>query len=196
MLSRVDEGSEPRVRASWCKLVVGTVKRRRGPIRAQLLDRLHFVRRRIRPLGITAWAPAEVLLDLDEALVDVLGRVGARELWCDNLLEAMDSALLRPIISTSLRLYGDSPASLLRMAPRIHGLVCQGCGVLELDRVGEGEVDLTLRGMPPAIRDRAGLRRAYLASCDASLARLGLHGEVVEVDAELDAGVTRIQIRW
>lgn len=192
----MSDGAEPRVRASWCKLVVGTIKRREGPVRARLLDRLGLVRRRIRPLGITAWAPAEVLLDLDRALVDVLGPRGARELWCDNLLEAMDSALLRPIISTSLRLYGDSPASLLRMAPRIHGLVSENCGALELGRVADGEVDLVLRGLPRALRERPGLRRAYLASCDASLVRLGLHGEVVEVDRELDAGVTRIEVRW
>jgi len=192
----VGDAAEPQVRASWCKLVVGTVKRREGSIRRRLLDRLVVVRRQIRPLGITAWAPADVLLDLDQALVDVLGARGARELWCDNLLEAMDSALLRPIISTSLRLYGDSPASLLRMAPRIHGLVSDGCGLLELDRATDGAVDLTLRGMPPALRERPGFRRAYVASCEASLARLGLHGEVVCVEHELDAGVCRFESRW
>lgn len=189
-------GADPKVRASWCKLVVGTVKRRPEPLRSELLDALSDVRDAIRPLGITAWAPVDVLLSLDETLTAIVGEDGSRDLWRDNLLEAVDSVLLAPIAATSLRLYGRSPASLLRMSPRIHDLIAKDCGTLAVTRLDEGAVDVELAQLPVPLQERPGLRRAYVATCDACLDYLDVVGEVREDDSALDEGVSRILVRW
>lgn len=188
---------EPQIRASWTKLTLGTLKQEPAEVAGPVLEALAEVRGALRELGITAWAPADLHLTVGEAIEDHLGISGARALHRRVLLRALDSVLLKPIATASVRLHGHSPTSMLRLAPRVHRLISRGCGTLEVERLEEGAVDVVLRELPLPLRARHSLLLSYEATCDAILEHLELEGRVSRVDEMLASiGETRIEVRW
>ncbi len=187
----------PEIRASWTKLTIGTLKRqlpegKREPV----LEALKDVRKELRQLGITAWAPAELHLEVGETMDELLGTLYARDLHREVLLQAFESVLLRPIVAGALRLYGRSPASMMRMAPRIHELISRDAGTLTLGRLDEGAVDVLLDELPPILCERRSFLTSYGATCEAILAYLKTGGTVLRRDEALAEGRSLLEVRW
>lgn len=187
---------EPQVRASWCKLVIATVKREPEPRRSNLLGAMADVRTRIRQTGLTAWTSATDILELGETMEEVVSPAMARTIWARCVTRAFERPMLSPIVSATLRLYGNSPAATLRMAPKVHGLVSRGCGKLEVQKTEDGGVDLGFSELPRLLCKRRTLLTAYMATCDAVLKRYDRPGSVVLDDKDLMTGCCRIEVRW
>lgn len=189
--------AEPQIRASWTKLTLGTLKREPPDMSIPVLEALTDERARLRELGITAWAPVELHLAVGEAIEAAVGTSHARRIHRQVLLRALHSVLLKPIASASVRLYGRSPAGMLRRAPKVHGLISRHCGDLEVTRLEEGAVDLALTDLPVVLRTRRSFLLSYEATCDAILENLDVDGTVTRHDDALaSTGESRIEIRW
>ena len=188
---------EPQIRASWTKLTLGTLKREPPDVSMPVLDALKDERARLRELGITAWAPVELHLAVGEAIEQHVGVSRAREIQRRVLLRALHSVLLKPIATASVRLYGRSPAGMLRRAPKVHGLISRHCGDCEVPRLEEGAVDVVMTDLPVVLRTRHSFLLSYEATCDAILEHLDMEGTVTRRDDALaSTGEGRIEVRW
>ena len=181
------------VRASYCKAAIAAAKRHDH--REALLSRLEPVRavvRRASPLG---WIDARNFADITAVVFAVLGRHGAEVFWCERLTAALNRPLMRPLAQGGVFLYGNEPASIIRMTPKSYPLVFRGCGRPAVD-VENGVATLTLHDLPPVLRTE-GLAACYSGHCLAAAEFSGTHAHVhVDLEGLERKGRLTLTTRW
>jgi hypothetical protein len=121
--------SEPVIRASYAKTVIAGMKRDPSPEREDLLARLNpTLRASIREASLLDWIPARDFSALATLIFEVLGADRSKSFWRANLLSSLERTLLSPLRLGAIALYGESPGSLMRMAPQAWQLVSRHCG--------------------------------------------------------------------
>ncbi len=181
------------VRASYCKAAVAAVKRhRRAPA---LLTRLEPVRDVVRQATNLGWVDARHFVEITRATLHVLGAQEAQRFWADRLGAALNRPLMRPLAQGGMFLYGNDPASIIRMTPRAYPLVFKDCGTPRVV-VGDGSVRLSIREMPDSVRD-PGIATCFGGHCVAAVEFAGARGEVLIDDQDLtNAGRLELITHW
>lgn len=110
------------------------------------------VRQRVREAGMLAWDDAALFVELVESIHARVGQEGAGRFWQAVMAAALDRALLKPLMTGAVGLYGRQPLTLMRFAGKAWGLVSRKCGQMTLEERGEGHA-LVLRNVPPAIAE-------------------------------------------
>jgi hypothetical protein len=98
------------------------------------------------------WLPIQLLLTFCHVVAAEVGDAGLRAWFRAATCRAVETSTLRPLMETVVRIFGLSPAALLRGAPQGWRATFRDCGELSVVR---GEVAIVwLRGLPEPFHDR------------------------------------------
>jgi len=84
----------------------------------------------------------------------VTGDEGIRRWGREALRRSVDSSILRPLVGAVTRVFGLSPASLLKALPQAWRATFRDCGELTI-HVGPGGPQIRLVGLAAQLQDRA-----------------------------------------
>lgn len=183
----------PRIRASHCK---GTLRAIYAVAPASTAGILAALPAQVREglAGATGvdFLPAAWDVALVRAIEAQVDAPTARRIYRTTMVDALGGPLLGGLVRGALQVFGASPGGLYRWAGRGWGHVCQGCGTLRLEEVGERSAVLVLDGMPPALAVPP-----YLAAVGATLeAVLDVCGATGAVETTPREGGARFLARW
>lgn len=139
-------------------------------------------------VGIIGWLPYAVDVKMAEGVMEKEGPDGLRRFVMGNVEEAQKAPVFRPIIDSSLRLFGASPTTILRIAPKLWNLAYQD--VLSLEVHGEAterDYTFTALGVCDEMLQSKAAQIVLRAQCHLAFQLLGTAGEVSmpKVDARL-----------
>lgn len=129
----------PQIRAHYSKLALKRLRAVPEGKGTEIRERMDAgVLATIRDAASLDWLPVKSVIDLCDAIHDVLGEQAAREFWTDLMRDSYDSGILKPLTVLAHSSPGKSSAArLLRTAPQAWSLSTQGCG--ELEYVGDAD---------------------------------------------------------
>jgi len=183
----------PRIRASHCK---GTLRAMHAVAPARTASILASLPPAVREglAGATGvdFLPAAWDVALVRAIEAAVEPATARSIYRTTMVDAMGGPLLGGLVTGALQLFGASPGGLYRWAGRAFGHVCQGCGTLRLEEVGERSAVLVLGGMPADLATPPYLH-AVGATLESVLDVCGVAG-AVETATRQDGA--RFEARW
>ena len=184
----------PEIRANHSKHLMGRIKRLPEPSRGVALGAIGTLRDEIRAAGLFDWLPAERHVRLSDGVVEALGRHAAQEFWRDVLLDGFARALLRPLVSGALGVYGKTPLSLLRLSPHAWTLVTRDCGMLEFERSSDNSARMRFRELPPVVERSAGMLAFFHGGLESTYSYFRCRGRVALV--ERAAREIDFQVEW
>ena len=114
-----------------------------------------------------SWLPIECDAALTEALFEVAGERRACEVMRENLVATFRKPILETLVLASLRTFKASPAGLLRVAPRVWGLLLRDAGTMTVE-AEEQSVRVRMTGLPPEVAQS----RPYLLGIEASISAI------------------------
>ncbi len=154
---------------------------------------------RMKAAGRTGWLPIEDDVQFVDAIVAECGEAGAIELIRASVNAHFAGALLASLVKGAQRIFGMSPAGLMKMVPRAWPMVYRGFGQPRFELEGAGHAWLHVEGAHPLAFTAPG----YLASWRgmfAGIVDVGTRGPGAEprVELHVDAAQARfsIETRW
>ncbi|NMB76054.1 MAG: hypothetical protein GYA21_13115 [Myxococcales bacterium] len=142
------------------------------------------------------WLPVQLDVVFTEGVYQVLGESGVRKLSHDAMVRSTEGSLTGPFLRGTLRLFGLSPAHLLKLARQFWQVVYRDCGRAEAVSIGPGESRIELFDIPPVM----GTSPPYLKSIQG-----GIEGvlTLTRVQGSVELDTTRKQenrftftVRW
>ncbi len=186
----------PSVRATFTQLTMEAAERLEPSIAQKLRDQMPAESLlRIEQTSRLDWLPIEDDLELTRVVVGLLGPERARVFWRQNLLDALSAPLLGPIAKGAVRLFGPTPAAIVRWTPRAWPHVYSACGELGASAC-ESSATLSWRAIPQALRLSSSFARALGHAFGAFFDFTNTDGEVEADLRELDAGRVVYSFRW
>lgn len=188
----------PAIRAHYSKLALKRLRAfpegKGGEIRERVgADRLA----EIRDAASLGWLPVQTVVELCDAIFDVLGETAAREFWTDLMRDSYDHGILKPLtVLANFSLGKSSVSRLLKTGPRAWSLSTRGCG--ELEHVDDPEDrGVKLRGVDliPEILHSRGFVCVFYGACRAMLdlfksrAKLEIYAHEVDGRPQLGFGI-------
>lgn len=121
----------PSIRAAVTKNFLDALERAEPSLRERVLATVPDAdRRRIEAALRIDWLPLSVHLSLNEAARAVGGVDTYREAWTDAMAHTFGQPILKPIVEAGVRLFGLSPLTFARLAPKAWDLVVRDAGGL------------------------------------------------------------------
>ena len=177
--------SEPAIRASYAKTVIASMKHGPASERDDMFSRLDpTLRLSIREASLLDWMPARDFAVLPTLVFEVLGAARAKVFWRANLLASLERTLLSPLRLGAIALYGESPGSLMRMAPQAWQLVSRHCGKCSSGEMTSVSFNLQLKQLPPELQT-PGMLMLWSGGTESCIERMKFNGHA---DAELSPG--------
>ncbi len=176
---------DPALRAHYAKLALKRLRAYPEGKGAEIRERVTAGNLAlIRETSSVAWLPAEVFIEVCDAILAVLGEAAAREFWTDLMRDSYDHGMLKPLTMLAQFSLGRTGASrLLRTAPHAWALSARACGSIEL--TGEEDAAADARGMRlrsvdliPGILHSKGFTCVFYGACRAMLDVFKSRGEV------------------
>jgi hypothetical protein len=99
------------------------------------------------------WLPVRVDVELTECFLDVAGEERALRALRDNMANALNSAVLKPLLDGAFAIFGRSPAKMLKWTSKVWSLLYRDCGRLALASSDEHSAVLEGTGFPPELLD-------------------------------------------
>lgn len=140
----------------------------------------------IREAASLSWLPVAVVVELCDAILEVLGESAANQFWTDLMRDSYDSGLLKPLTVLAHFSGGRSGAArLLQTAPRAWALSTRNCGTIETVEDGRG---LRLQGVDliPEVLHSRGFTCVFHGACQAMLELFKSRGHVHVLRREVD----------
>lgn len=138
-----------------------------------------------------SWVDLDWHLQLDEALLAVLGDVAYERLCVQMTVEFMQRPLIAPLTGLGRRLLHRRPHSLLERIPLAWGLVFKDAGSLDVRSLGSQAAELTLRGLPEAVAKSRGFALGVVGT----LRAVTEYTDVVADVSEVEPG-KRFRVAW
>lgn len=149
---------------------------------------------RMRTATRLAWLPAEPFDLLKQTHYDRVGQDAYVEFWRRYMTSIAENPLFRSLLEGGKRIFGSSPAGVLKWMPKGWALSTRGCGTFETD-FGDRHATLVLHGAPNSSRVRSTghtSRGTILGLFDL----LSIDGEVEVDDSRMDEGHFEMHARW
>jgi hypothetical protein len=127
------------------------------------------------------WIPIEIDLDLCRIVQAAAGEEGIRAWGRAAVLRTIESSLFRPLVDTSIRVFGLTPVTLLRLAPLIWRSTFRGAGQITVKLTAPRTATVQTAGLPAAMRERAFLH-SIAGSLEAAFELAGDAGTILLVD--------------
>ena len=147
--------------------------------------------------GLIGWLPYAVDVKMAEGVMEKEGPDGLRAFVMGNVEEAQKAPVFRPIIDGSLRLFGASPTTILRIAPKLWGLAYQDVLTLEV-RGDATDRDYTFSALgvcDEMLHSRAA-QIVLRAQCHLAFQLLGTAGEVSMPKVDARQRAIDVTITW
>ncbi len=172
------------------RLPTDDVKRVRGIISPSTL-------RTIEGASRLAWLDTSLQVELNDALLEVLGESRYHDFWAAAGLEMANSGALAGLAQGAMRLLGVSPQGLYKMLPRAAGHVGQAMGEVSVEAGDDGHsMHIVYTGLPPQLCKSPSWALSSRATLGVPLRLLEREGEV-EMDASrLAEGEVAFVVRW
>jgi hypothetical protein len=186
---------EPLVRARHLKSVLAAVDRepRRQELRARIGPALVTA---IEEATGTDWLPIGHDVALAGALDAVLGPEGLATFNREMMLQSLRGPLLRALVELATHFLGLDAGAWARWIPRGWVLMFQGFGRWTIVRRGEGEVTLTLAGLPPECAADPVWPRSAASTLSGILPAVGATGTVELDSVDPQEGTAVYTMRW
>lgn len=181
--------STPKIRAHYCKLALKRLRAFPEGKGAEIRERVGSdALAAIRDAGSLDWLPARTVIELCEAILEVLGEDAARQFWTDLMRDSYDHGILKPLtVLANLSLGKSSASRLLKTAPRAWSLSTQDCGELEyVEQPDERGVSLRGVSLVPEILQSRGFLCVFYGACRAMLEMLKSRATLSMFEHEVD----------
>jgi hypothetical protein len=145
-----------------------------------------------------AWVPFAVEARLADAIYEVLGAVETRAFYKRKTLASFDIPLLKPLLESTMRLFGATPVSFLKMLGRTWSTLSKNCGSYDwIDEKKERRGVSLVRGFPTRLyrREQAWVESA-LGGYEGFFVPLRLEGRVRAEEVDFRAGNSRFILEW
>jgi hypothetical protein len=185
---------EPEIRANHSKHVIARVKCLPEPQRTRILATIAPLRGRVREAGIFDWLPAAVHVELVDSVNAALRQDEVHGFWRELILDGFARALLRPLVSGALGVYGPTPHSFLRLVPHAWTLVIRECGVVAFERKSDNEASLEFSKLPRVIDQSPGMLAFFQGGLQATYRYFKKSGQVELVTRR--TGCAEFAISW
>ncbi len=164
----------------------------------RVLERLEPTgsRDQLESAGRLGRIPLAVHLEMCEALRDEVGRQAFRRYFCTTTLAASRQPLFRPLIDGFVQVFGISPLSTIKAAPRVWQIIFRGTGRLELESTSPNRVEAAVLQLHPSVRERDTLMLGVQGAFDAAIELADRRGHVELDNTDLSRGIARFAIRW
>jgi hypothetical protein len=126
-----------------------------------------------------SWLPAGVDIELTERFLEVAGEERAFRALRDNMANALNSAVLKPMLDGAFVVFGRSPAKMLKWTSKMWSLLYRRCGQLVLARSGDRSAVIEGIDLPPELVANANYMKGI------AVALLGFF-DILGIDAECD----------
>jgi hypothetical protein len=191
--------AQPLVRASIPKSSWAEIERSAPAARDKILRVLGpaFERELGSHLAVS-WVPFDIETRIADACYEALGPTGARTFYRDKTAHSFDSAWLKALMTSAMRIFGTSPSSLLKMLPRAWSSLSKDCGRYEFidEHVARRGISV-IKGFPVSLYRR---REAWIESLaggyEAFFVPFRLQGSVAVEDIDGAAGQARFILAW
>ena len=142
-------GVRPMVRARHLKDWLTNATRDGDPWCSRFLASIPAtLRAEIEASGNSTWMPIEMHVQLADLMQDAYGPARAHEHYRRSFAESVQGAVVGPLFRTGVRLFGMTPAALLRWAHRAWDVSFRGCGALRGEVDGPGRGRLVYEDLP------------------------------------------------
>lgn len=184
------------VRASWAKTVIGAAKRLDPELRVRALGAMpDDARAHIRETGTLGWIDADLMVRLCAPVHDALADDAPR-LWSLAMRLAIEAPLLRPLRAGAFSLFGKDPYNIVKMTPRVWGLLTRECGECRCHRPGPELARIELHGLAAPLRAHAAFVAGIAGASEAMVAMCGFEADVRTHLATLADGDAAIEAAW
>lgn len=111
------------------------------------------------------WFPVQTDIALTEAVARCAGAEGLARWSADTMRRSFEGPMLKPIVDGAIRIFGLSPAGMLKFAPTAWAHIYRNCGALEYKVLRPGAVELHNTGAAAQVVHS----EAYLTGVTASI---------------------------
>lgn len=122
--------------------------------------------RQIKDATRVAWLPLELDVELTESVKMIVGENGLFDWSKKCLMASFKTGLLGPLIAGSIQVFGVSPKTMFKLAPRAWNTIFRNCGQLSLEDKGKTELHMVGSDLAFNMLDSS----AYLAGISGSMA--------------------------
>jgi serine/threonine protein kinase len=144
-----------------------------------------------------AWVPFELEARIADAAYKVLGADETRALYRRKTHRSFEIPIIRPIFQSALRLFGGTPASLVRMMGKSWTLLARDCGSYECESVGERRCESIVRGFPCRFyQQEEAWRASAFGGYEGFFVPVGVQGRVALVSSNFQRGEARFVLEW
>jgi hypothetical protein len=146
-----------------------------------------------------SWLSFEIEAKLADAVYNGLGAVEARALYRRKTARSFDIPLIRPVLDGALRLFGASPASIVKLVGRTWATISRDCGKYSaVDQSDQRRCESIVTGFPTRFYER---RQAWLESALGGYEGFftpfkSLKGRVTATDVNEGIGSARFILEW
>jgi len=190
--------AEPQVRASMPKDFLAVLDE-------HYPQAAHRVRKALPPHTVTTiesasrveWLHLRHHAQLNETSLELMGLQQYQQAWRQAMLRSVQQKTLRATVTGALRLFGATPASLMKLAPRAWNLLSKNAGRLSADiDVDAKQGRLTLTDFPEE-QNRSGNFAQGLVGCIESFLDISeTQGEVRLSSNTPTAGRATYEVTW
>jgi hypothetical protein len=122
---------KPSIRAAVSKNFVDALDRLEPGLGGRVLATVADAdRSRVEAALRIDWLPLEVHLSLNEAAREVAGAGTYARAWTAAMIHTFEQPILKPIVEAGVRLFGLTPLTFARLAPRAWDLLVRDAGAL------------------------------------------------------------------
>lgn len=191
----MDSTPEPLVRARHLKQVLAAADRQ--PLRLALRDRIGpTLAYAIEEATGTDWLPVEHDVSMARALEAVLGQDGLASFNREMMQQSFRGPLLGALVELATHFFGLDAGAWATWVPRGWRLMFKGCGGWTVVRLGDGELSLTLAGLPAVCATDAVWPRSVASSLSGILPAVGAEGTVELASVDAARGTLVYTMRW
>ena len=186
---------EPRVRARHLKQVLAAADRQ--PLRQALRDRIGpTLAYAIEEATGTDWLPVEHDVSMARALEAVLGPDGLASFNRELMQQSLRGPLLSGLVELATHFFGLDAGAWASWVPRGWRLMFKDCGGWTVVRHGEGELSLTLDGLPAVCAADPVWPRSVASTLSGILPAVGAEGTVELTRIDVARGTIVYTMRW
>jgi len=137
------------VRVTWTRLLLSTVYAQEPRVHARLLERVAS-RHLLEAAGRIAWIPLGIHMEVCDALRAEVGDPFYRHYFGATSLAAAKLPLFRPLVDGFAQLFGATPISTIKAAPRVWNAIFRDVGSLRVKALLSESAEATLVGLVPS----------------------------------------------
>jgi hypothetical protein len=124
-----------------------------------------------------SWLPVRVDVELTERFVEVAGEELALQALRDNLANALNTPVLKPMLDGAFAIFGRKPTKMLKWTSQVWSLLYRDCGSLALAKSDEHSAVLEGRGLPPELMASANYMKGVTGALLGFFDVLGIEAE-------------------